>query len=40
MLDIRFLMCKVDRIDIKRDKKSKFEFVKKTEVKHARGDYV
>ncbi|MFH1835056.1 MAG: ATP-binding protein [Methanobacteriota archaeon] len=40
MLDIPFLVCQVDRIELKKEKKSKFDFKKKSEVKHAKADYV
>jgi len=40
MLPIPFLMCSVDEIQVEKEKKSKFGFRRKREVKHAKADYI
>ena len=40
MLDIPFLMCKVDRIEMKEKKESKFKFTKPKKTEHGKFEYI
>jgi DNA helicase HerA-like ATPase len=40
MIPIPFLLCKVDRIEVEKERKSKFDFKTRLQTKHAKQDYV